>query len=103
MIKIKNNKTSICNRCVMDATDKHIKFNEKNICDYCINFEAKIFPDWEKKINSNDLEKISDKIKHDTRGHNYNCIIGISGGVDSSYVAHVSKKNHGLKSFIISC
>ena len=90
-------KLNICSRCVMDTSDALLTFNNNNICDYCLNFEKNILPTWKKNLeNVDNLEKISFKIKQDTKGHNYNCIIGISGGVDSSFVAYVAKEIMGL-------
>lgn len=83
----------ICSNCVMDnVSDPEISFIN-NICNHCILFRKKI-----KDIENNkhmNLEKIIDAIKVNGKGKEYDCIIGISGGVDSSFVAYVLKK-HGL-------
>ena len=53
------NETTVCSRCVMDTTDKDIKFNKKNECDYCQNFDQNIkkklfrFQKLKKKITEN--------------------------------------------------
>jgi putative aminotransferase len=91
-------KLNICSRCIMDTTDALLTFNNNNICDYCLNFEKNILPTWKKNLeNVDNLEKISFKIKQDTKGHNYNCIIGISGGLDSSFAAYTAKQKMGLR------
>jgi len=76
----------------MDTSDSLIRFNNDGICEYCLNFKKNIFPNWSRQLNNKkNLDIISEKIKKNTRGKKYNCIIGISGGVDSSYVAHIAK------------
>ena len=77
----------------MDTSDSLIRFNKDGLCEYCINFKKNIFPSWNKKLNNKKyLDTISEKIKKNTKGQKYNCIIGISGGIDSSYVAYVAKQ-----------
>ena len=86
-------KYQICNRCIMDTTDPDIKFDENGVCNYCRKYDEivkeKILPISERK---NELEKIINKIKEEGKGKKYNCIMGLSGGVDSSYVAYLAYK-----------
>ena len=97
-----NNSYQICTRCVMDATDSKLKFNLDGICEYCLNFEQNIVPNWRKGVeNKFYLKNISDQILKNTKNKKYNCIIGISGGVDSSYVAHVAKNIMGLNPLLL--
>ena len=83
----------ICKRCVMDTTDPDIEFDENGICNHCREYDEivkeKILPISERK---NELEKIINKIKAKGKGKKYNCISGISGGVDSSYMAYIAWK-----------
>lgn len=90
----KNKNYQICNRCVMDTSDKKITFNLYGICDYCQNFDKKISKYFsEKNYNSGKLQKISGIIKSSKKkNQKYDCLIGISGGVDSCYLAHIVKK-----------
>jgi len=46
---MKNSK-KICSKCIMDCSDPNIKFDENNLCDYCINFEKNIKPSWNKNL-----------------------------------------------------
>tara|TARA_B110000879_G_C11173591_1_gene514819 strand:- start:1315 stop:2463 length:1149 start_codon:yes stop_codon:yes gene_type:complete len=81
----------ICKKCVMDTSDINIKFDEDGICDHCHNFNTNHQIDWLKSINSEkalELKKLADKIKKNGQGKKYDCIIGISGGTDSSYMLH---------------
>lgn len=88
----------ICTNCIMDTSDSGIVFDENGRCDYCNNFYNTILPHWHPDEESNsELMRIADKIKKDGKGKSYDCIIGISGGVDSSYVAYIAKEKMGLK------
>ncbi|MDA8613508.1 N-acetyl sugar amidotransferase [Gammaproteobacteria bacterium] len=88
----------ICNKCVMDTSDPDIIFNSKGICNYCINFESKILPHWNYGLGKEkELEKLSQQIKKSGKGKDFDCIIGLSGGLDSSYTAYVATKVMDLK------
>jgi len=88
----------ICTRCVMDSSDTRIRFDSLGICDYCQNFEAHILPSWNYGENkSKELAKLSDEIKKEGVGKDFDCIIGLSGGLDSSYTAYVAKEIMGLR------
>lgn len=77
-----------CTQCLMDTTDSTITFDENGVCNHCRTFTETTTKSWfpnaegEKK-----LAKIYDKIKHENRHKPYDCILGLSGGVDSSYLA----------------
>lgn len=83
----------ICTRCVMDTTDLDIKFDENGICNHCKEYDEIVeknkLPISKRKV---ELEKIISKIKEDGKGKKYDCIMGLSGGVDSSYVAYLANK-----------
>ena len=86
-------KYQICRRCVMDTTDPEIQFDEKGVCNHCKNYDELsqkfVFrgKDAEEKLN-----KIITEIKTSGEKNEYNCIIGVSGGVDSSFVAYKVKE-----------
>lgn len=85
----------------MDTTDSKITFDEKGVCDYCNSFYNDILPYWQQNQDKEDeLEKISAQIREEGKGKEYDCIIGLSGGVDSSYLAYVTKEKMGLKPLI---
>ena len=77
------NKKIICNRCVMDTTAKNIFFNDKGICNYCIDFEKKI--EFQKR-NKKQLKNLLSKLE--SSNQKYNCVVGLSGGVDSCFTLH---------------
>ena len=88
----------ICTRCVMDTTDPNIQFDERGHCDYCNNFDATINPNWDTAAKGQQaLQQMGDDIRVSSRGRDFDCIIGLSGGLDSSYVAYVAKEKMGLR------
>lgn len=89
----------ICINCIMDTTDPDIQFDEVGVCNYCHEFTAIFKPILERANNGaalNDLNVILEKIKNKGKNKPYDCIIGISGGVDSTYVAY-KVKEFGLR------
>ena len=90
--------TKICSRCIMDTSDPNIKFDDRAWCDYCNNFEAAIKPGWDIATHGMDaLNLMADTIRTSSKGHDFDCIIGLSGGLDSSYAAYVAKEKMGLR------
>jgi putative aminotransferase len=89
---------TICSHCIMDTTDPNITFDDQGQCDYCNNFEQVIKPNWHTDARGEaELAKLADKIRADGKGKDFDCIIGLSGGLDSSYVAYVAKEKMGLR------
>ena len=98
---MKNNSISICTNCVMDSTDSKIIFDKDGICDHCNTFYNKILPNWHTDEKGRKvLNQIIDKIKKEGKGKNFNCILGISGGIDSSFLTYVVKEELGLSPLI---
>ena len=88
----------ICSRCVMDTSDRSITLDEEGCCDYCQNFDSQIAPNWHTdERGAEALAALSAKIKEEGRGKDFDCIIGLSGGLDSSYAAYVAKEKMGLR------
>lgn len=82
----------------MDTTDPGIIFNEKGESDYYTNFKENIKPNWHTDERGyEELMKIADKIKKTSKTKDFDCIVGLSGGLDSSYVAYVAKEIMGLR------
>lgn len=79
----------------MDTTDPHITFNSSGICEYCQNFDGFIKPNWNEDPVA--LKSMADSIKADSKNSDFDCIIGLSGGLDSSYAAYVAKEKMGLR------
>ncbi len=91
-------KYQICKKCIMDTTDPFISFDEKGICSHCHYFEKVRKPIW---FPNEDGKKILNKeilrIKESRKNYQYDCMIGLSGGVDSSYLAYILKKDYDLR------
>ncbi|HDL8116189.1 TPA: N-acetyl sugar amidotransferase, partial [Yersinia enterocolitica] len=88
----------VCNKCIMDTSDPNIVFDQDGVCDYCNNFETTILPSWhtdERGMAA--LLPTIDKIKKEGKSKPFDCIIGLSGGLDSSYVAYIAKEKLGLR------
>jgi N-acetyl sugar amidotransferase len=76
-----------CTRCVMDTSAIDITFNKEGICNYCTEFLARYRPMQQKSADQmeKELNEFINKIKTTGKGKRYDCIIGLSGGVDSSW------------------
>lgn len=82
----------------MDTTDPNVVIDERGWCDYCNNFETTIRPNWHNgECGEQDLEKMAVAIRAAGKGKDFDCIIGLSGGLDSSYLAYVVKEKMGLR------
>ena len=92
----------VCNNCVMDTTDSLIRFDEKGVCDHCNNYYRNILPYWTpNEIGARELYEIIDRIKIWGATKKYDCIIGLSGGLDSSYLAHTAVEKWGLRPLLL--
>lgn len=97
---LSNNRT--CTRCIMDSSDPNITFDERGWCDYCRNFDEHIKPNWHTdERGSTELSELAERIKKAGRGREFDCIIGLSGGLDSSYAAYVVKEIMGLRPLLL--
>lgn len=91
----------ICTNCIMDTSDPEITFDERGVCDHCNNYYQNILPNWHPDERGRaELEKIADQIRRDGHGRPHDCLIGISGGVDSSYLTYLAKEKLGLRPLI---
>ncbi len=82
----------------MDTSDPNIVFNERGESDYYTNFISVIKPSWKTgEEGLKELLAISEKIKKDGKNREFDCIIGLSGGLDSSYTAYIAKEVMGLR------
>lgn len=82
-----------CVRCVMDTTDPWIEFDAEGVCNHCKSYAADAL-----KLSRNtpdghrELEQLIEAMKVQGQGKAYDCVIGVSGGVDSTYVAYLVRK-----------
>lgn len=85
----------------MDTTDSKISFDAKGVCDHCNTFYKDILPKWHPDEKSEKtLSEIINKIKKEGRGKEFDCIMGMSGGIDSSYLTYIVKEKFGLKPLV---
>ncbi len=90
----------VCTRCVMDTTAPTITFNKQGMCSFCteyISYSSIIFRPEDERLKN--LDSLLQNIKQSKAGK-YDCIIGLSGGADSTYVAYLAKR-HGLNPLAI--
>lgn len=91
----------ICTRCVMDTSDSKIRFDSAGVCDHCLTFDRDIRPNWHTDERGwRDLERITQRIKAEGKGKEFDCIIGMSGGIDSSYLTYLAKEKMGLRPLV---
>jgi N-acetyl sugar amidotransferase len=89
---MKNKDYQICRRCVMDTTDQEIQFDDNGVCNHCLYFDDVLSKKWYPNANgSRMLDEIILQIQTDGKNKKYDCVIGLSGGVDSSYLAYILK------------
>lgn len=87
------NNYQICTRCIMDTTDPNISFNTDGVCNHCLQYDKDYeLYGYHEGISEKKLKDIVDKIKKEEKDKEYDCILGISGGVDSSYLAYLAHK-----------
>jgi len=91
----------VCTRCIMDTSDPDIKFDAQGVCSHCHEFDQvttkRWFPNEQGELQ---LQKSFDRIKAEGKNQEYDCIIGLSGGIDSSYLA-VMLKDRGLRPLVV--
>lgn len=90
-----------CTRCVMDTSDPWITFNDEGVCNHCQAYEAYIATVGTPEDRQRRLEQLVDQLKARGKGKDYDCIMGLSGGVDSSYLAWFAVKKLGLRPLVV--
>lgn len=91
----------ICTNCVMDTSDSKIVFDEQGVCDHCNDFHQNVQPNWH--TDQKGLDELADTIKQvkkEGEGKDFDCILGMSGGVDSSYLLHLAVTQLGLRPLV---
>lgn len=82
-----------CVRCIMDTSDPEIRFDARGVCNHCHDYGvlARRFLRTDER-GREELARIVDDIRQSGRGREYDCVIGISGGVDSSFLAYTVRR-----------
>jgi N-acetyl sugar amidotransferase len=84
----------------MDTTDSAIVFDANGVCDHCITFDTQTKPNWHTgERGAQEFREMVQKIKASGKGKDFDCIIGMSGGIDSSYLTYVATE-FGLRPLV---
>ncbi len=90
-----------CTNCVMDTSDARIVFDANGMCDHCQRFLRSVEPEWVARLaDPHALDQVVEQIRADGRGRDFDCIMGMSGGIDSSYLLYVVKEHFGLRPLV---
>jgi N-acetyl sugar amidotransferase len=81
-----------CVRCVMDTSDPEIQFDSDGVCNHCRMYDEMAAGMLQAAAAQVELERVVERIKHEGRDKPYDCVVGLSGGVDSSYLAHQARR-----------
>ena len=102
VIKLKTDRPyQICKCCVMDTSDEDIVFDANGVCQRCNEYKERIEPEWNHgKGHEKELSELIAAIKKSGEGKPYDCILGLSGGLDSTYMLHLAVKEWGLRPFV---
>ncbi len=96
-----NPPTQACTRCVMDTSDPEIRFDAAGVCNHCHEFDTVTrrhwFPNDEGRLR---WAALAEQIRNEGRGRDYDCILGLSGGIDSSYLA-IKMRDWGLRPLVV--
>lgn len=91
----------VCTNCVMDTTDSAITFDENSVCDHCRDFRHNVKPNWHTDESGRaQLAGIVEQVRAAGKGRDFDCILGLSGGLDSSYMLHLLVKEFGLRPLV---
>jgi N-acetyl sugar amidotransferase len=91
----------VCSRCVMDTTDPNIIFDERGVCNHCLRYDhlSKLIGD--ERSRAEKLDQMVRSLKDAGKGREYDCIMGLSGGVDSSYLAYYAVRELKLRPLVV--
>ena len=96
-----NRPYQICTKTIMDTSDPNIVFDENGVSDYYFNFYNNIVPNWRTdEYGQNLMFSLAEHIKEERKKFPFDCIIGVSGGLDSSYTTYLAKEILGLRPLV---
>jgi N-acetyl sugar amidotransferase len=91
----------LCTRTVLDSSYPGITFDAEGVCNFVTDFNEHVKPHWHTGPEGRShLESMVEKIKESGKGRDFDCIMGLSGGADSSYMLHVMVTKFGLRPLI---
>lgn len=96
-----NKEIKVCQNCLMDTADNDLIFDNNGVCDRCNDYKNRILPSWNfGNGHEKELQNLINDIKKKGKNNKYDCILGLSGGLDSSYMLHLAVKEWGLRPFV---
>lgn len=91
----------ICSNCVMDTTDSAIEFDADGVCDHCRGFKKDVLPNWHPDAKGEAIfREMAERIRASGKGKLFDSIIGLSGGLDSSYLLHLAVTKFGMRPLV---
>lgn len=91
----------ICTNCIMDTSDPTITFDENGVCHHCHDFNNSVKPYWHPNERGRaELEKTLKQIRAFGKGKDFDCLLGMSGGMDSSYMLHMAVTEWNLRPLV---
>jgi len=98
---IDKTEVKICSRCIYDERVNAINFDSEGVCNYCHQIDN-LTQEYGTGLPKGELKfkKIIDQVKKNGAGKKYDCVIGVSGGTDSSYMVYLAKQ-WGLRSLAV--
>lgn len=85
----------------MDTSDSAITFDSNGVCDHCNSFQKNIAPNWHPNDTGKEMfRSVVEKIRASGKGRQFDSIIGLSGGLDSSYLLHLAVKEFGMRPLV---
>ena len=90
-----------CNRCLMDTSDPWITFDDEGVCNHCRQYDTYMERAGDADQRKAKLDALVAHLKRQGKGKPYDCIMGLSGGVDSSYLAWLAVKKLGLRPLVV--
>lgn len=92
----------VCSKCIMDTSIPDITFDADGVCNYCELHKYRVTHHLHNDAEgAARLESYLDRIRDAGKGRDYDCLIGVSGGVDSTYVAYLLKTEYNLRPLAI--
>lgn len=95
-----NNYYQRCTSCVLDTTDPNISFNKNGVCNHCSQYDLTA-KELSKSNTQKNLNKKIELIKKQGKGKDYDVIVGLSGGVDSSYTLYLATQKYNLRALAL--
>lgn len=91
----------ICLRCIMDTSDPNITFDSRGVCNHCHAYDDNVARyGYHGKSSDEALAALVEQMKRDGKGKEYDCMLGLSGGVDSSYMLYQTRQ-FGLRPMVV--